>query len=661
MMKKRPQPKESTGLLGELAHDIKKEALGRKSCQTFTFTFVFWLVFVITRLVHRNEGSAYLLQKEIKNMLEIGSMPTPMEAAARLNGTTSTSTPVSLKSVKTWAGVMEWLGNSVVPLLWSGSRDSQLGLVLEFNRVLGGVRLKQQRRLAARCRGPDELILVYRLECYAMHGPPTLTPLQGTLPGVGQIALPDSKGNYEYWLDLHSSKPESQVLAEIDSLRALPWALPSTKFITAESILYSAQKSVFLIVQADFEFHGAGGLRPQLKILVLPASVYLHTGAIVGDVILGLLLFYLAAGEVLGLVTAIRKKKVKKHLFRAHRAANLIILLIGFGFAVFNGHLATSTTSIVESIPAALSVSGAGSSNGIWRQHHDSLNSIYDKLTALGKEIQYCDLMAFWYTLIIQAKILMTFHANPQLAVITETLSVAFWDLVHFFIVFALTFVNFAVGAHFLFGHQLQEWSNVFISLVTCFRTLMGDIDFMAMYDITPWMSMIWFWLFMILIYLVLVNMFISIVMDAYANVKEKSNKVDSFVDLAKRLYQRIRKRYRKVDDSGGGSAPAGGRIGEIDGGEHVAPAPLTMPQGKDNKLSVPDLVPEVKSLFFQVAELRRTLGRLKRNVPPPLPPLIEDGRNQTMHPSMLASSHPDPLAYTSGQWTNMDGTGVFY
>ena len=57
-----------------------------------------------------------------------------------------------------------------------------------------------------------------------------------------------------------------------------------------------------------------------------------------------------------------------------------------------------------------------------------------------------------------------------------------------------------------------------------------------AMYSISPVCAMVWFWLYMVMFYLIMLNMLLAIVMDTYADVKAESlekEEVSLFADAS--------------------------------------------------------------------------------------------------------------------------------
>merc|ERR1719399_2820725 len=96
-------------------------------------------------------------------------------------------------------------------------------------------------------------------------------------------------------------------------------------------------------------------------------------------------------------------------------------------------------------------------------------------------------------------------------------------DLIHFMITVFTIFLCYAISGMFLFGRRLFEFSTLGRAVQTCFLIVMGDFDWNSLrleHEIT---AGIWFWTFMILVFLIMLNMLLAIVMDIYTEVKTSS------------------------------------------------------------------------------------------------------------------------------------------
>jgi hypothetical protein len=80
--------------------------------------------------------------------------------------------------------------------------------------------------------------------------------------------------------------------------------------------------------------------------------------------------------------------------------------------------------------------------------------------------------------------------------------------------------MTFAISGMFLFGRRMFEFSNFEESMVMCFRILLGDFDWGEMSKEHPVTAFLWFFLNMILMNLLMLNMLMAIIMDTYSEVK---------------------------------------------------------------------------------------------------------------------------------------------
>merc|ERR1719316_448032 len=127
------------------------------------------------------------------------------------------------------------------------------------------------------------------------------------------------------------------------------------------------------------------------------------------------------------------------------------------------------------------------------------------------------------------------------------TLKEAAFDLSHFLIVFMIIFFNYALGGHLLFGGGLQQWSKLDLAVGSTFRALVGDFAFEEMQTVAPLSSLLWFWTFMLLVGLVMLNMLLALVLDVYSSVKENNTRSESLWEDAVALWIDIERHLPKI------------------------------------------------------------------------------------------------------------------
>mmetsp|Transcript_16174 Transcript_16174/g.44502 ORF Transcript_16174/g.44502 Transcript_16174/m.44502 type:complete len:902 (-) Transcript_16174:113-2818(-) len=126
---------------------------------------------------------------------------------------------------------------------------------------------------------------------------------------------------------------------------------------------------------------------------------------------------------------------------------------------------------------------------------------------------------------VIMLKFFKAFQANPKLQLVTNTLTRAASDILHFCVVSSAVFVGFALIGHIVFGGDILQFNTFPRSLNTAFIVLMGDFEWyvkesesdVGLGSGVPWLLLAtWFWLFMVCNFLILLNMLMAIVLEHY-------------------------------------------------------------------------------------------------------------------------------------------------
>jgi len=144
-------------------------------------------------------------------------------------------------------------------------------------------------------------------------------------------------------------------------------------------------------------------------------------------------------------------------------------------------------------------------------------------------------------------RLFKTFNAQPRLGVVTRTLSRSANDMAHFGLVFMTIFVSFIVSGHVLFGQDLDDFATFDRAFVTCFRCMMGDFDWEEMEQVGREQAGVWFFLFLILVNLIMLNILLAILMEAYGRVMTDAmasyprNQIMSLPDQVKKIWHRWR------------------------------------------------------------------------------------------------------------------------
>uniref|UniRef100_A0A1I7X3A0 PKD_channel domain-containing protein n=1 Tax=Heterorhabditis bacteriophora TaxID=37862 RepID=A0A1I7X3A0_HETBA len=99
------------------------------------------------------------------------------------------------------------------------------------------------------------------------------------------------------------------------------------------------------------------------------------------------------------------------------------------------------------------------------------------------------------------------------------TLSRSAKDIGAFVIMFIIFFSAFIQFAHLVFGSQISNYSTFYNTIFTLLRILLGDFDFHALKKANHIFGPLFFVTYIILVHYILMNMFLAIINDSYADV----------------------------------------------------------------------------------------------------------------------------------------------
>ena len=152
-------------------------------------------------------------------------------------------------------------------------------------------------------------------------------------------------------------------------------------------------------------------------------------------------------------------------------------------------------------------------------------------------------------------KLLKLIRFNHRIYLFTQTISRAAMPLLSFLMVFAIFYIAYSILFYALFGPVLVEYSSFLTTIKTLFNTVMGAFDFEIVRENNRLFGPIIFFSFMMIMVMILMNVFLTILMDSFAEVQEDENlksKDAEVVDHMLHQFKQFFVRTSKVDDFSG-------------------------------------------------------------------------------------------------------------
>jgi len=114
-------------------------------------------------------------------------------------------------------------------------------------------------------------------------------------------------------------------------------------------------------------------------------------------------------------------------------------------------------------------------------------------------------------------KMFKYFSLNQKMGVLWKTLVRSVQMLYGFIFLYFLLLMAFVLMANIIFGPQIEGFSTISSSMTTLLLFLMGDFDYDSLYQADIYWAPILFIFYTVLMFLILLNVFVSILSEAYA------------------------------------------------------------------------------------------------------------------------------------------------
>ena len=150
-------------------------------------------------------------------------------------------------------------------------------------------------------------------------------------------------------------------------------------------------------------------------------------------------------------------------------------------------------------------------------------------------------------------KIFRFFDLQRNLLLLREASARGVGDLVIFTGMLLVIIAGFAFAGMSIFGQENPEYTDFLTAFITLFLTMLGEFDFEAMIGVDFIWALFFFFLYQTIVFLVMLNIFLAILNDAYIAIKMKFDAEEIEEAEAVTLTQRLESfrqwlRQRKLD-----------------------------------------------------------------------------------------------------------------
>lgn len=448
------------------------------------------------------------------------------------------------------------------------------GDYLHYNRIVGGIRFRQETVPMGedRCRFPKGQRDVW----LKWYGKPCM-------PAVTELAFdPDTPSAESF------GKPERMewMFPDVDSLETmmghlvdmedgcsqlaaknrskclcawcdeqdppLPWLTENTQRVEIQMATFNAQYGLMSLTGVNFFFNRGGKVHKHVETLSSWLDLFARPWrellvVLSADFIWLVSLVYIIVVEMKEIVEVLRMGDMRWYqaLYVEYvdfwNVVDWLSILVAIVVVSFFVELMLHTSRLNVAFGALVKASTADR-----EAYSHIVIEFYDKLEAVTQAEAMFRMSLCVYPMMVMLRLFKSFAAQPRLAMVTETMQQAYQDLMHFSLVFMGVAICLCLNAVLLFGQDHEEFATFARSTHSCFLMMFGDWDWKPMEEVWRFAALLWFWLFMTLLVVILLNMLVAIVMDNYMNVKKGSADAITLGGQIHSMWRRYKQNKRK-------------------------------------------------------------------------------------------------------------------
>lgn len=336
-------------------------------------------------------------------------------------------------------------------------------------------------------------------------------PYWGTLNFYGGGGYPADLG-YDYSTAL-------TVVADVNSHK---WVGAQTRAVFVEFTVYNANTNLFGVAFLFMEFLPNGGAFPSASFSI--ARLYSYVGPfakliLAMEVIMLFFMFYFMYREI---KLMFKQKKEYFHGFWNWLEVALIVLEFVMVILFFARMWETDKNFI---------------------RFHDNPKAFtsFQYASASDMTLMYViGILVFLVTI----RFLKLLRFNRKMAFIGTTIGFIAKPIALFMISFSIIFFAYGSFAHLIFGPFNNNFKTLLSTSVTQMRILLGDFDYYDIESSDRVLGPLYFFTYMYVIVFFLMNMFLAIINDSFAEVKELENESSNEYEIVEFILTRFKAQF---------------------------------------------------------------------------------------------------------------------
>ncbi|ELU06540.1 hypothetical protein CAPTEDRAFT_185815 [Capitella teleta] len=509
-------------------YDILRELL--------VYSFFLWILLVIS--YGFRDPAAFFYKKSL----------TDLYVDNGLGGFSNSSN--SFEKMRTWDNYFEWCHNTMIPGLradkWYNGLPpfGQRGFVDDrVSRIMGYATLRQLRTKPDLCKPLDEMSIVTPTcnKPYSIFNEETgdygigWSPLQTN--ATYNNSAPEfiyrtssEMDSYPFWAYhgfysgggyvVELTGEESDMHAKIDELIKNQWIDRHTRAIFLEFTTYNPMVNLFGICNFVAEFIVTGGIDTYYR--VDPVNLLgFFSSAMLFQLVCQIIYLVFIIVFIVKEARKLSKSGFKVYVKEAWNWVEVCIIGLSLGGTVIYFYRYVMAKRLTELFA-------------------ESGGNAYMNFRYVGYWNELLLYMVGWLVFLATVKFIRLLRFNKRMGVLASTLRYAAKSLFMFGIMFMIVFMAYAMFFYLIYFMELINFSNIIFTMETLLQMLVGKFNFSAMQLSSPVLGPLFFFCYVVTVYYILINMFLTILSEAFSAVRADVNKQSNEYEMVDFIFKRF-------------------------------------------------------------------------------------------------------------------------
>mmetsp|Transcript_29719 Transcript_29719/g.57148 ORF Transcript_29719/g.57148 Transcript_29719/m.57148 type:complete len:868 (+) Transcript_29719:82-2685(+) len=488
---------------------------------------IFMLVFFIVTIMQRNIENSFRLEFALSSQLKA----------------VKDKNLLRYSDANSHEQIFDWLETGLLPKLFPSPEwyngeeftEFEKDYFLNYNKVIGGLKIIQRRRNPKLCYHADPVVTEYFDSLYSQPSEeycskrfneyypivyPSIEPTLMSKEGFGPSHDPSK---YTWENDVNGggffvfTATESNLVHKIlDELKADKWLDKASRKLEISFTVYNGNYRLFSVVTLVFGMLPTGLISKSFRLGTFKLENYVEPSDYARAVMEFMFVVYVFC-SLYGEISELYYKRAGEAKARFHLIGyfskfwNYIdILRIVMFFGCIGGWINIVFHFAARNLQLPLA-------DGAIFYDFEPLLSLHRQQTRMAAgTIVVCLLSFFKYA-----------HYSPKYGILVRTITRAARDLIQFLFMFAVIFVVFDVMGMVMFGSALEEWSSFTKGFQTLVMMLTVEYGMDPLLGVDTTSGVMFYFLFLLIAYFLLVNILLAILLDSYNALQMENSRLE--------------------------------------------------------------------------------------------------------------------------------------